>query len=145
MGLVAILFSDFVGMRFLPVFFAVLAGAAFSTTLAIAWLTCWAVREDSRPGQFGLGSLFFLTTLAAVYFGLVRWLVVHSRYPIARGPGQVWQEYLVVGILCAVLSLLGVPFLLMMAESLVWVAVAIVRRPWVQRWLKRRRSDGVKR
>ena len=141
LALVAVIFSDFVGIGFLPMFVAVLVGAAFCTVLAIVWLTCWALREDSRAGQFGLGSLFFLTTFAAVYFGLVRWLVVHSRHFVGRGPNEAWQQYLGVGLLCVVLCGLAVPFLLIMAEGLVWLAVRIVRHPRVRRWLKGRRSD----
>jgi hypothetical protein len=140
LALVAHISSSVTEVDFLPMFLAIVAGAAACTTLAITWLTCSALREDARAGQFGLGSLFFLTTFAAIYFGLIRWLVVHSRHAVVRGPIDVWQQYLAIGLVCVFLSVLAVPFLVIMADSLVWLAVWIVRRPKVRRWLQRWRS-----
>jgi hypothetical protein len=74
----ALIFSSATKAPFLGTLLGLLLGAASCTTLALAWLACTALREDGRTGRFGLGSLFLLTTFAAIYFGAVRWVVVNS-------------------------------------------------------------------
>ncbi len=140
---VTVVFGIATGAGFVPTLLAVLAGAAFCTTLALIWLTRWALRDDTRSRQFGLGSLFFLTTFAAVYFGFVRWLVVHATPMGAAFSKETGKLFLVVGVISLVLAAIAVPFLFGMAESLVWLAVWIVRRRVVRRWLSRGRgSEG---
>ena len=140
LALVAWILSSITDVGFLPMFVAVVIAAAFCTTLAIVWLTCWALREDARPGQFGLASLFFLTTLAAIYFGVIRWLMVHYKpFPAYRSNDHL-ETYMALAVVCLFLALVAVPFLLVTAETVVWAAVWIVRRPIVRRWLHRRRS-----
>ena len=129
LALVALVLSGVTEVDFLPMFLAVVAGAALCTTLAIVWLTCSALREDARPGQFGLGSLFFLTTFAAIFFGVVRWLVVHCKPFVARGAGDSFDRFLALGIACLLLGAIAVPFLVVMAENLVWAAVWPIAGP----------------
>jgi len=141
---VALFFCGATESPFLPMFLAVVCGACFSTALGVWWLARWALRDDSRPGQFGLASLLLLLTVAAVYFAVVRMIVTRfvslGRFP----PDEAPLAFLVVGAISLLLALLGVPFLLAMANSVVWLAVWLVRRPSVRRWLKDRRSprDG---
>ncbi len=141
LGFVAALLSGVTRVGFVPMFLAVLAGAVFCTSLALVWLTRWALREESRPRQFSLSSLLFLTTFVAIYFAVVRWLVVNSWPPgVAQPPDG--EKFLMVGTACIVLAAISIPCLLGMANSLVWFAVWLVRRPSVRRWLARRRRSG---
>jgi TRAP-type C4-dicarboxylate transport system permease small subunit len=141
LALVAALFSGMTGAPFPSVFLAVVFGAGFSTALALVWLTQWAMRDDGRPGQFGLASLLFLTTFLAVYLAVVRWVVVSRDAFRRHGPwSNELAPFLLTAGLCLVLAVLAIPFLAGMAESLVWLAVWLARRPRVRRWLSRRRA-----
>ena len=140
--LVAGFFCAATETAFLPTFLAVVCGACFSTTLGVWWLARWALRDDSRPGQFGLASLLLLITVAAVYFAVVRWVVNRSVSLGSFRPDEASQGFLTVGVFCLLLALLGVPFLVAMADSLVWLAVCLVRHPAVRRWLKDRRPPA---
>ena len=137
LALVAVLLSGVTTVAFWPMFLAVLAGAAFCTGLALFWLTRWAVREDGRPRQFSLGSLFFLTTFVAIYCAVVRWLVVNS-WPRLSSPPPAGEQFLWVGIGCLFLAAISIPIVFGMAESLVWFGVWLVRHPRVRRWLSQR-------
>lgn len=133
-------FSGAARVPYLWMLLAVLVGTVFCTTLALVWLTRSALRGDGRKGQFGLASLFLLTTFAAVYFGAVRSVVV-SSVPLPAGrSSHAPGVFVLVGAICFVLAALAIPFVVAMADSLVWFAVWIVRRPSVRRWLRERRS-----
>ena len=135
----ASVFGGVARVSFLWTFLALLAGTAFCTTLALGWLTRSAVRGDGRKGQFGLGSLFFLTTFAAVYFGAVRWVVVHLA-PLSPGRSNHGLGlFVIVGTVCLMLAACAIPFVVAVTDSLVWFAVWLVRRPSVRRWLRNRR------
>ncbi|MBN2474919.1 MAG: hypothetical protein JXB62_09955 [Pirellulales bacterium] len=138
LALVAAMLRSTTGHSFLVVLPAVIGGALFCSGLALAWLTLWAVRNDGRLGQFGLGSLFFLTVFAALYFGLVRWLVVAVERGSAARTGD-GGRFLSTAVLCLVVVLTSVPFVLGMTESLLWLAVWIVRRRPVRKLLARKR------
>ncbi|NQU21022.1 MAG: hypothetical protein HQ567_07035 [Candidatus Nealsonbacteria bacterium] len=127
--------------HFLIVFVGVVLGAVFCSGLALLWLTLWALRDDGRVGQFGLGSLFFLTGFVSIYFAMVRWLVVSLQQNWAS-QGSAIELFLVVSGICLLLSLLAIPFVLLMTESLIWFAVWLVHRPVVRRWLRARRNPG---
>jgi len=126
-------------VSFVSTLLALLAGTVFTTTLALVWLTRSALRADGRQGQFGLGSLLFLTTFAAIYFGTVRWVVVHAARSPAVRPGEELGVFAIVGALCLVAAVVAVPIVFAAADSLVWFAVWLVRRPRVRRWLRARR------
>jgi hypothetical protein len=141
LAFVAFVLSAVTTVAFGPMFLAVLAGAAFCTGLALFWMTRWAMREDGRPRQFSLGSLFFLTTFVAIYLAAVRWLVVNLRWPSSSGPPAADEQsrlFIGVGIGCLFLAAISIPIVLGMAEALVWFGVWLVRRPVLRRWLSRR-------
>ncbi len=54
-------------------------------------------------------------------------------------PQRILIVYLGVVLACLLLALSAIPFVLLMAESLLWLAVWIVHRPTVRRWLRRGR------
>ncbi len=117
---------------------ALLAGTVFTTTLALVWLTRSAIGEEGRRGQFRLASLLFVTTFAAIYFGAVRWVVVRAAPTVA--PENEMGVFAIVGVFCLVAVAVAVPIVFAAADSLVWFAVWLVRRPRVRRWLRARRS-----
>ena len=141
LGVVAGLLSIATWHPFVVVLVAVIGGALSCSILALTWLTLWAVRRDSRIGQYGIGSLLFLTVFVALYFGLVRW----TADAIGQNPHvQVSREEVLtsVALMCLCASILAVPFVLGMTESLLWFAVWVLRRRPVQRLLRRRGERG---
>jgi len=147
LALVAYILSGLTGRDFLIVFPAVVCGALFCSAVVLFMLTRWALREESRMGQFGIGTMLILTGLVSMYFATVRWLMV-GRSPgsgedsgflgIALGSGEN-LGFLGIALVCLVLAVVAIPFVLGMAESLVWFAVWTVRRPAVRRWLSSKR------
>ena len=132
MSLVAAIFSEVTQAGFPQAFLMVACGALFTCGLALFWITGWALRDDARPGQFGIRSLLFLTVFISLYFGVVRWLAIHSQNPSANLP--------IIAVFCLTWAVISVPVLILWMESLVWLAVWTVRRDCVQSWLSRRRN-----
>ena len=135
----ALVFGGVTRVSILGTFLAVLVGTAFCTTLALVWLTRSALDRDGRKGQFGLGSLFFLTTFTAIYFGAVRWVVVHLAPSSLGRSNRGISPFVIVGAACLMLAACAIPFVVAVADSLVWFAVWLVRRPSIRRWLRDRR------
>ena len=126
------------GRPFAVVMAAVVVMALLCSGLALLWLTLWAVRKDSRLGQFGIGSLFFLTALVALYFSAVRWVALEiGENPWQPQPAD--ELFLPVAVGGLLFACLGVPLMMGMTESLMWFAVWLVRRPTIRRFLARRR------
>ena len=138
LAVVAAFLSGATGYHFLLMLPAVVGGTVFCSSLALLWLTLWALRKDSRLGQFGLGSLLFLTLFVALYAGLVRWLVVAIGRARAQtgGDGDLFVQ---IAVVCLLPLLIAIPFVLRMTESLLWLAVWILRRRPIRKLLGRRR------
>jgi uncharacterized membrane protein YidH (DUF202 family) len=103
----------------------------FLCGLALAWLTLWGERRDSRLGQFGVGSLLFLAVYIAMYCGVVRWVWTTESERAGSDP----QDYVALGAIaavCLVVGLVGIPFLVRMTEALLWGAVWLLNHPWVR-------------
>ena len=141
LAMVAVGVTAATGHHFLIVFVGVVLGAVFCSGLALFWMTLWALRDDDRPGQFGLGSLFFLTGFVSIYFATVRWLVVAGQRNWASEENTTGL-FLTISAICLVLLAITIPFVLLLTESLIWFAVWIVHRPAVRRWLRQRRKSG---
>jgi hypothetical protein len=110
---------------FWVVLLVLFTGAVFTGGLALWWLWLWALRKDGRPGQFGLGSLFFLMAFVSLYLGAVRGLMLLLPVPGARDEPLAFF-FLALGGLVAII--LSVPFVLRMLDALLWAAVWLVRR-----------------
>ena len=137
LGLLALVVSAFVftstsGRDLLPIFFALLFGTCFTGTILLVWLARWAMRNDGRTGQFGIGTLLMLTGLAAVYLGFVRWLIDQSGPQKSVGHTE---DFITVCITSVILMAFSLIPLLSMAESLVWLAALMVRWGPVRRVL----------
>jgi hypothetical protein len=120
-------------------YLAVLAGAALATVVGLTWLTLWARRKDSRMGQFQIGSLFFLTALLAMLLGTARWTIGRmgtERYPL----GDAFALLAVVTCVWLFLAAISLPFVMGMAESVVWAGVWSLRQPIVRRAIGRLRT-----
>jgi hypothetical protein len=140
---IAAVFVAITGSSFLWMVSAVFPGAILVGILALAWLTGWAQRADSRLGQFGIPSLLFLTLFVAIFFSIVRWLVVNLRGPTA-GVNDT-PVTIAIASVCLLLFALGVPLMTGFMESLVWSAVWLLRRAPVRRWLLRRHERRASR
>jgi hypothetical protein len=132
LAVVALMFSAATEITFLLAFLVVLCGALFCCGLAVAWMIGAVCCEDARPRQFGIRSLLFLTVYVSIYFSMVRWLANYA--PNTPGSLPIIAAY------CLVFGLISVPMLLFWTESLVWLAVWVVRRDCVQSWLAQRRK-----
>ena len=108
---------------FWVVLLAVFSGTVFVGGLAIWWLTLWALRKDSRRGQFGLGSLLFLTLFVSLYLGSIRGLMML----VPGAPAEGWM-ILLVALFGLIPVAVSIPFILMMLDALLWAAVWLVKR-----------------
>ena len=129
LGLTVLVFSSSMftaisGRDFWSVFVAVSGSTLFTGTILLVWLTRWAMRDDGRISQFGIGTLLMLTGLAAVYLGFVRWLADHSHTQYTMG---YTEKFITVCVVSGILIAISLIPLLRMAESLVWLATVVVR------------------
>ena len=120
--------------NFFLVFGAVTAGVVFTAAIILVWAASRASRADGRPRQFSILTLLFLTRLAAIYLGTIRWFADLAGERLGAGE----QTFLAAAVICLILTGFSLPFLLFFMESLVWLAAWLVRRPWVQRRLRTR-------
>ena len=138
LAIVSVILCVATGRPFAVIMAAVVVTSLLCSGLVLLWLTLWAVRKDSRLGQFGIGSLFFLTVFVALYFSAVRWVVQE----IERNPTELKHlegTFPPVAITGLFVVYAGIPFVARMTESLMWFAVWLVRRPSIKRFLARRR------
>lgn len=119
-----------------------LLGSLVCGGLPLWWLTGWAMRRESRVGQFTVRSLLFVTLYAAVFLGFVRWIVVagraHGAFPVSQDLGKTVAF---VTLICLMLLVISLPVLICMTEVVLWGAVWLLKRPAVRRWRRARRSD----
>jgi hypothetical protein len=97
--------------------------------LAAFWMVAWASRSDARINRFSIASLFLLTLITSVFLGSVRWLV------IATGQSEPIEApvFLAACASSLIVCLLSIPIVLGMLDSLAWMSVWLLRRPWVRR------------
>ncbi len=137
LGSFAGLLSDLTRLSFWAVFAGVLSASLISGSLALWWLGLWATRPGSRLGQFGIGSLLFLTAFVAIYLGAVRWLVIGAQRNLsARGDGADFAPemdlFAAIAVTVLILAAFSIPALVVLTEGVLWAAVWLVRRPFVQ-------------
>lgn len=136
---VAGLMGSVSGREFWPSLLVVATSATIGTAVCLVLLTRWSVTAVTGPRQFRLATLMIVTGLFSIHFGVVRWFATGrgGHEPRLPSDGPIWINTFVLGV---GLTLISVPFLLSMAEALVWAAVWIVRRKAVRAWLLRRRQ-----
>jgi len=140
LALVSLGLSEIFRYPFAWVFLGVVVGALSLSALALTWATLWARRRDSRLGQFGIASLFFLTVFVAVFFAAVRWITDRIATDAPRGVGGD-TLFGSVAITCLMVTLFAIPLMIGVIEALLWTGVWVIRRPWMQRWLAVRRRN----
>jgi hypothetical protein len=112
-------------------FATLLGGFLACGGLGLWWLTLWARQKDGRLGQFGIGSLLFLTVFAAMFFGTVRWIVVQISLPSHQADNA--ELFSKVALISLIVGLCSIPWVLRMSEALLWAAVWFVKfRRWVR-------------
>lgn len=116
----------------LLVFLAVMTGVIFTSTVVLAWATLWAIRKNTRENQFSISTILLLTLLAAAYLGAIRWIADLAGEQLGAGS----QTFLAAAVICVILTIVSLPFLVLTMESLIWFAVWLVRRPWVQQRIR---------
>ncbi len=119
-----------------PVLFAFVVSCG---ALLLAWQKPWVRRADSERRQFGISSVLLLTTIAAIFLGLVRWLmcVITER---TDALDESIPLFLALALFALVAAIPTIILGLHMTESLLWGAVWIVRRPWFRRMMRARRG-----
>lgn len=135
LAFVAALATGLTESNFAAVFAVVFAGALACGVLALAWLTLWAQRENSLPGQFTIGSLLFATCFAAIFFAAVRWLGSNLAFMPQRSttPGSVYFGVAIGSLLVLAIS---VPIVFGMFDALLRMALWFIRRPAVRPWIR---------
>jgi hypothetical protein len=121
---------------FWSVFFVFLLGTIITASLALAWLTLWAQRDNSLPGQFTIGSLLFATCFIAIFCAAVRWLGARLAELHAQRTDQ-GLIFLPVAIGCGLVAAITVPIAFGMLDSMLRAATWSLKQPPVRSWLKR--------
>jgi uncharacterized membrane protein YhaH (DUF805 family) len=134
--IVAAIASRSMQVSFLSAFFVFLLGMIITASLALAWLTLWAQRDDSLPGQFTIGSLLFATCFISIFCAAVRWVGARSLelHPQRTSEGLI---YLPVAIGCGLVGLITMPIAFGMLDSMLRAAIWSLKRPLVRSGLKR--------
>lgn len=134
-AMVAALLSELTDAPFAPLFAVCLAGMLVAASLGLAWMTIWARRRQSLPGQFTIGSLFFATCFVALYFAAVRW--VGFKLMLRDGmhsDGAVL--YIPAALLCGLIALISIPIAFGMLEAVLRAGIWSLRQPIVRASLK---------
>ncbi len=117
------------------VYSALLAGVAVATAIGLVWLTLWARRHDSRPGQFQIGSLFFLTLEAGLLFAAIRWTA--GRFAHANLPATEQEIGFAFAIAFWLLAMpIGIFAAIFMAEGTIWTGVWLLKQPLAKRTVR---------
>ncbi|MGD9720469.1 MAG: hypothetical protein AB7O59_24835 [Pirellulales bacterium] len=123
-----------------PIVFVVILIASLGCSLLLAaWSAGWYAREMPHRGRYNIAFLLILTFVLGVGCALVRWVVLAPRWQRARGaelPG--FDAYVGAAVACLLLAGTSLPLVLGLLDSLVWMLVWLLRRPWLKRWLTSR-------
>jgi hypothetical protein len=110
---------------------AISASSALAVfSIALVLLVRRAMGDEGRPWQIHLSSLFLIVAVVSIYLAVMRWLASGIDPEL---PNDWWVVLLGLSV---TLIILGIPFVLFLGESLLWLAVWIIRRRTV-RWLLR--------
>lgn len=135
MSFLAAIVSAATRTRFWPVFSVVSGGTMLTGCLALAWLTLWAGRRNSLPGQFTIGSLLFATGFTAIFFAAVRWIGVALEHAHDLRSGGGWL-FLPVAFAVSVAVVLSVPIVFGMLNSMLRAGIWSMCQPAVRRGIK---------
>jgi hypothetical protein len=127
------------GYSFLVMYAATVCAALGTCALALMWLLPWAMNLEAPGKQFPLVSLLYFMTLAAIYFAAIRWVVVQVETRMhEEGVNEALPWYLVLALAggLTLFLLITCPWVLRLAESLMWLAVWLVRWPPARRFIK---------
>jgi len=104
-------------------------------------MTLWAQREESQLGQFGIGSLFFLTIFSALFLAAVRG-VISLMSLVGREPIDPLKAFAPIAVVLIIYIIASLPFMLGLTEGLLWAGVWLIRQPWVRRCMLRRKNSA---
>ncbi len=107
-----------------------------AVTLGLIWFTRWAMRKDSRFGQFSISTLLLMLFYAGLYCGIIRWLTLNSSFGETSGTPDNFMAFWRVATVFTVFSVVAIPFVINMTESLLWFAVWLQRRPAIHRLVR---------
>lgn len=146
------------GLHFLsgwPLWLAACAvvGVTFAMTcLCLLTLAMWTRQAGRRLGRFGIRFVLLLTLSVAVFMAIVRQLAelvaqaasdVSTQFTdgghASRPPDLYSFLFASLAALCVTVAF-GIPVMICMLEAVVWFGVWLIRMPFVQWWLRRRRN-----
>jgi hypothetical protein len=139
LAIVAALLTAMSGYPFVVVYAATVCGALGTCALALRWLLSWAMNAEEPRKQFRLASIFYFMTLAAIYLAAIRWVVVQIETPmVEQGVREPlpWEAVVGIAVGLTFFLLVTLPWVLHLAESLMWLAVWLVRWPPMRRCLR---------
>jgi hypothetical protein len=135
LAFLAWLVSVYTRTPFGPVFAVVSGGTMLAACLALAWLTLWAGRRNSLPGQFTIGSLLFATCFAANFFAAVRWIGAALEHAHDLPSGGGWL-FLPVALAVSIAAAISIPIVFGMLNSMLRFGIWSMRRPAVRRGIR---------
>ncbi len=134
LAFISLFLAGLIQCNFFLVLGAVTTGVIFTGTIVLVWAASCASRTNAHRSQFSILTLLVLTLLAAIYLGTVR--LFADLFGASMGASQ--PDFLIAAMICLFMTGFSLPILLLFMDSLVWLAVWLVRRPWVQRCLRTR-------
>ena len=125
--------SQAVKASFLLVLAMVFITVMFEFALALVLAAGWA--SETRRGQFQLrlSSIFLVVVIIAIYLSALRWIVT-SDGSSENLTMSVWLAALIYSLVFIAVSL---PFILFLGEAMLWLAVWLLRRPFLTRLVRR--------
>jgi hypothetical protein len=105
----------------------------FEFALALVLAAGWA--SETRRGHFQLrlSSIFLVVVIIAIYLSALRWIVT-SDGSSENLTMSVWLAALIYSLVFIAVSL---PFILFLGEAMLWLAVWLLRRPFLTRLVRR--------
>ena len=93
----------------------------------------WASQIRRGPFQLQLSSIFLIVVIIAIYLSALRWIVTADASSENLSIFD-WLGVLIYGLIFIAVSF---PFVLFLGEAMLWLAVWLVRRPFLTRSLRR--------
>jgi len=121
---------------FFGTFALLICAVAIVAGLTLTWLARWAMRKNSRFGQFGISTMLLMLFFAGLYCGIIRWLTLQSPWS-NTGNGDDILVFVSTAVVFTILSIAAIPFVIGITESLLWFAVWLQKRHAIRRLLLR--------
>jgi hypothetical protein len=122
--------------NFLATFALLFCAIQIVVALGLTWMTRWALRKDRRAGQFGISTMLLMLFYGGLYCGIIRWLALNASF---WGPGRKGDDlgnFLGMAVIFSIFTLVAIPFVMNLTESLLWFLVWLQKRRVIRRLVR---------